>query len=70
MGEATNSLLKTIAGLVIVAVGIAWYAEFFSDLAVLVKGSVGGVLILIGLLWAWMSYEDFKMARESGKEKE
>lgn len=69
MGEATNNLLKTLAGLIIVAIGIAWYVRFYRELVVLLKGSVGAVLLLLGLLWAWMSYEDYKMAKEKSEEK-
>lgn len=51
-------------------IGLAWYVKFFPELLVLLKGSIGAVIFLVGLLWAWMSYEDYKMAKETEKEKE
>jgi putative Mn2+ efflux pump MntP len=70
MGEATNNLLKTVGGIIVVVIGLAWYVKFFPELLVLLKGSIGAVIFLVGLLWAWMSYEDYKMAKETEKEKE
>lgn len=70
MGEATNNILKTIAGIVVMVIGVAWYSRFLGDLLVILKGSIGAVVFLAGLLWAWMSYEDYKTAKASEKSKE
>ncbi len=70
MGEATNNLLKALVGVVIMVIGIAWYTRFWPSLVTVVAGSAGAVIFLIGLLYAWMNYEDYKMAKETSKKSE
>lgn len=82
MGEIMSSIgniVKMLVGIVILAAGIVWYAGldwlsegtfpgFWNELLVLIEGSVGLFLLFVGLIVAWMGYDDYKMDQEMAKE--
>jgi len=70
MSSAKN-ILKMLIGMVIFIVGIAWYVPglgFWDELLVLLKGTIGLFLLFVGLIVAWMGYDDYKMDIELAKE--
>lgn len=82
MGEIMSSagnIIKMLVGIVILVAGIVWYSGldwlseglfmgFWKELLVLIEGSVGLFLLFIGLIVAWMGYDDYKMDKEMAKE--
>lgn len=74
-----RNILKMLIGIVILAIGVIWYTGpgipiggfeifgWYGDLLVLLKGSIGLVLLFIGLIVAWMGYDDYKMDKEIAK---
>lgn len=72
MSSAKN-IFKMLIGIVIFIVGIAWYVPryglgFWDELLVLLKGTIGLFLLFVGLIVAWMGYDDYKMDIELAKE--
>ncbi len=74
MSSAKN-ILKMLVGIIIFIIGIVWYAPkefyglgFWVDLLVLLKGTIGLFLLFVGLIVAWMGYDDYKMDAEMAKE--
>ncbi|HEY9205310.1 MAG TPA: hypothetical protein VIO58_05265 [Candidatus Methanoperedens sp.] len=74
MSSAKN-ILKMVIGIVILIIGVVWYSGipgffdgFLGDLIVLIKGTVGLFLLFVGLIIAWMGYDDYKMDIEMAKE--
>ena len=41
---------KMLLGVIITAAGVAWYVKFWKELLIVLKGSVGIFLILLGFL--------------------
>ncbi|VVB86485.1 Uncharacterised protein [uncultured archaeon] len=82
MGEIMSSagnIIKMLAGIVIFVAGIVWYSGipgifvgFFGSLLVLIEGCVGLLLLFVGLIVAWMGYDDYNMDKEmaEGEKKE
>ncbi|GFO97479.1 uncharacterized protein ig2599ANME_1683 [groundwater metagenome] len=77
MGEIMSSagnIIKMLVGIVILIAGIVWYtgipgySGFGEQLLVLIQGSVGLFLLFVGLIVAWMGYDDYKMDKEMAKE--
>ncbi len=78
MGEIMSSvgnILKMLVGIVILIIGIVWYIPkefmgfgFLGDLLTLLGGTIGLFLLFIGLIVAWMGYDDYKMDKEMAKE--
>ncbi len=73
--SSANNLLKMLIGIVVIIVGIVWYVPkefmgfgFFDDLLTLLGATVGLVLLFVGLIVAWMGYDDYKMDSEMAKE--
>ena len=73
-----GAALKLIVGLIIFLVGIYWYlpssivSTFFGRSAfqaflVVFQGLFGLVLILFGLIIAWIEFEDIKWERKENK---
>lgn len=76
-----NSAVKMIIGLLIFVAGIYWYAADFlklpafsvlggyaiESLKVVFFGVFGLLLILLGLIIAWIEYEDLKWERKEKK---
>lgn len=72
MSSAKN-ILKMLIGIVIFIVGIAWYVPryglgYWTELLDLLKGTIGLFLLFVGLIVAWMGYDDYKMDIELAKE--
>jgi uncharacterized membrane protein len=82
MGDIMSSvgnIIKMLIGIVILIAGLVWYiglewlmkdsfTGFLDDLLILIKGSVGLFLLFVGLIVAWMGYDDYKMDKEMAKE--
>ncbi len=74
--STANNILKMLVGIVILIIGIVWYTGpqvygflgYWNDLLVLLKGSIGLFLLFVGLIVAWMGYDDYKMDAEMAKE--
>lgn len=78
-----NAVVKLVIGLLIAAAGIYWYAadalqmpgfsvlgEYsIAALKTVFFGLFGAFLILLGLLIAWIEYEDMKWEREEKAKK-
>ncbi|HIH45111.1 MAG TPA: hypothetical protein HA257_08615 [Candidatus Methanoperedenaceae archaeon] len=76
--------MKILIGLILIVVGIAWYFVpsaaldgFIAGLAytlrlqalvTLIVACIGFFLFFIGLIVAWMGYDDYKMEAEMKKE--
>ncbi len=70
-----NNIIKIIIGIVILVIGIVWYTGipgtfdgFLKDLLTILAGSIGLFLLFVGLIVAWMGYDDYKMDKEMAKE--
>lgn len=74
MSSAKN-ILKMLVGIIIFIIGIAWYAPerfyglgFWTQLKTILLGTIGLFLLFVGLIVAWMGYDDYKMDIEMAKE--
>ncbi len=74
MSQGSN-ILKMLIGIVILVIGIVWYVPkefnglgFLGDLLTLLGGTIGLFLLFVGLIVAWMGYDDYKMDQEMAKE--
>jgi len=69
-----HSGVKLIVGIMIFLVGMYWYVpgnalgNTFDDLKIVVKGLFGLFLIFLGLVVAWIEYEDLKWEAKEKKE--
>ncbi len=78
--SAGKNILKMLIGIVILIIGIIWYTgpsitlgsyalfKYYREFLDLLKGTIGIVLIFVGLIVAWMGYDDYKMDKEMAKE--
>ena len=77
--SSAGNIIKMLIGIVILVAGVVWYSGldwlsrgifsgFWVDLLTLIKGSVGLFLLFVGLIVAWMGYDDYKMDQEMAKE--
>ncbi|NJD76367.1 MAG: hypothetical protein FIB08_04630 [Candidatus Methanoperedens sp.] len=73
--SSANNILKILVGIVILAIGVVWYTGipgvfggFLRELLILIEASVGLFLLFVGLIIAWMGYDDYKMDIEMAKE--
>lgn len=63
-----------LIGIVILIIGILWYTGisgylgYWKELVDLLKATVGLFLLFVGLIVAWMGYDDYKMDKEMAKE--
>ncbi len=75
MSSAKN-ILKMLIGIVIFVVGIVWYTgpqvygflQYWPKLIDLLEATIGLFLLFVGLIIAWMGYDDYKMDIEMAKE--
>lgn len=73
MSSASN-ILKMLIGIVVLVIGLVWYTGisgylgFWKELVDLLKATVGLFLLFVGLIVAWMGYDDYKMDKEMAKE--
>ena len=69
-----NNIIKMFIGLVVLIIGIVWYIpkpygfNFLDNLLSLLKATIGLFLLFVGLIVAWMGYDDYKMDNEMEKE--
>lgn len=78
MGEKMslgNNIIKMLIGIVILVIGLVWYIPkqlyglgFYVELISLLKATIGLFLLFVGLIIAWMGYDDYKMDQEMAKE--
>ncbi len=73
MSSASNAI-KMLVGIVILIIGVVWYTGlsgylgYWQELVSLLKATIGLFLLFVGLIVAWMGYDDYKMDREMAKE--
>ncbi len=73
MSSASN-ILKMLVGIVVLIIGIVWYSGvsgylgYWQQLVDLLKATIGLILVFVGLIVAWMGYDDYKMDKEMAKE--
>ena len=77
----SGEVMKMLSGAVLVILGIAWYfvripvlsdvlssgvmVPFWRALLLVFAACFGVVLLLAGLVIAWIGYDDYRMSRES-----
>ncbi len=74
--SSAGKIIKMLIGIVIWILGVVWYTGpkvmgflgYSEDLLVLLRGSIGLFLLFVGLIVAWMGYDDYKMDKEMAKE--
>jgi flagellar biosynthesis protein FlhB len=72
MSSAKN-ILKMLVGIIVFIIGVAWYVPnyglgFWTELETILLGTIGLFLLFVGLIVAWMGYDDYKMDVEMAKE--
>ena len=69
-----NNIIKMLIGIIVLIIGIVWYIpkpygfNFLNDLLSLLGATIGLFLLLVGLIVAWIGYDDCKMDKEMEKE--
>ncbi|MCZ7380135.1 MAG: hypothetical protein O8C64_00955, partial [Candidatus Methanoperedens sp.] len=69
-----SNIIKMLAGIVILVIGVVWYTGlsgylgYWNELVSLLKATIGLFLLFVGLIVAWMGYDDYKMDKEMSKE--
>ena len=76
--SSANNLIKMLIGIVLLIFGVLWYTGpkitsyellgYWPELLTLLKATIGGFLLFVGLIVAWMGYDDYKMDQEMAKE--
>ncbi len=74
--SSSGNIVKMLIGIVVLIIGVVWYTGpkiygflgYSDDLLILLKGTIGLFLLFIGLIVAWMGYDDYKMDAEMAKE--
>lgn len=74
--SSAGNIIKMLIGIVILVAGIVWYIGipgsgfegFLKQLLDLIAGSLGLFLLFVGLIVAWMGYDDYMMDKEMAKE--
>ncbi|MFA4955877.1 MAG: hypothetical protein WC556_02760 [Candidatus Methanoperedens sp.] len=77
MSSASN-IVKMLIGIVVLVLGIVWYTGpkitsfeifgYWPELKILLKATIGLFLLFVGLIVAWMGYDDYKMDKEMAQE--
>lgn len=73
--SSAGNILKMLAGIVVLVIGVVWYTGmsgylgYWKELVSLLKATIGLFLVFVGLIIAWMGYDDYKMDVEMAKEK-
>jgi membrane-bound ClpP family serine protease len=73
MSSASN-IVKMLIGIVLLVVGLVWYLPkgyglgFYTELISLLEATIGLFLLFVGLIVAWMGYDDYKMDKEMAQE--
>ena len=70
-----NNIIKMLIGIIVLIIGIVWYTgtlwisrTIWQNLLHLLKATIGLFLLFVGLIVAWMGYDDYKMDKEMEKE--
>lgn len=69
-----SNILKMLVGIVILVFGVVWYTGvagylgYWKELVDVLKATIGLLLLFVGLIVAWMGYDDYKMDAEMAKE--
>lgn len=74
--SSTKNILKMLIGIVVLVIGIVWYTGpeiygflgYWEELIVILKATIGLLLLFVGLIVTWMGYDDYKMDIEMAKE--
>lgn len=73
--SSAGNIIKMLIGIVILVIGVVWYTGipgffggFKAELLALIEATVGLFLLFVGLIVAWMGYDDYKMDKEMAKE--
>ncbi len=72
--SSAGNIVKMLIGIVILVIGLVWYTGisgylgYWKELVDLLKATVGLFLLFVGLIVAWMGYDDYKMDIEMAKE--
>lgn len=73
--SSAGNIVKMLIGIVVLIIGILWYVPktlyglgFWTQLETLLLGTIGLFLLFVGLIVAWMGYDDYKMDIEMAKE--
>lgn len=73
--SSAGNIIKMLIGIIILIIGILWYVPksvygfgFWAQLETLLLGTIGLFLLFVGLIVAWMGYDDYKMDKEMAKE--
>lgn len=72
--SSAGNIIKMLIGIVILIIGILWYTGisgylgYWNELVGLLKATVGLFLLFVGLIVAWMGYDDYNMDKEMAKE--
>jgi uncharacterized membrane protein len=70
-----NNIIKMFIGIVVLVVGLVWYTGIpgyfggnLNRLYDLLGATIGIFLLFVGLIVAWMGYDDYKMDKEMAQE--
>ncbi len=72
--SSAGNIVKMLIGIVVLVIGLVWYTGisgylgYWKELVDLLKATVGLFLLFVGLIVAWMGYDDYKMDKEMAKE--
>ncbi len=72
--SSAGNIVKMLIGIVILVVGLVWYLPegigfgYYKELISLLKATIGLFLLFVGLIVAWMGYDDYKMDKEMAQE--
>jgi len=78
--SSAGNILKMLIGIVVLVIGLVWYTGpkisigsyeflgYWEELKTVLKATVGLFLLFVGLIVAWMGYDDYKMDIEMAKE--
>jgi len=72
--SSVSNIVKMLIGVVILVVGVVWYLPkgyglgFGGQLISLLEATIGLFLLFVGLIVAWMGYDDYKMDKEMAQE--
>lgn len=86
MENKNKGLLNLLIGIILVIVGIAWYFvripylstyvrlidyyPFYEILVLFIVGIFGVCIFFVGLVLAWMGWDDYKMSKETEESEE
>jgi len=57
-------VLEIIVGILLALAGIAGIWYWLSEVIVFIKGAIGPLLAIVGVLLIWIGYEDKKLEKE------